>query len=196
MRVKCLAIGLVTVLAGPAGAHGRTVLDPDDSPGPLDVVAARVKHPEGLLKLRLVTYETWDDATISDDLKFVSFELDDPSRPGIERCVVVRNVVDEEGNVTSWEGPVYGDCGGPVPYHREVGTVIRIARIDGHSIEVYVDLDVIWPRRRPESFRWRALTSYEDDSWEGCEPPQQLPPEHFFGTCTDWTGWNTHTRRA
>ncbi len=192
MRGKWLAMVLVAVLAGPAGAHGRTVLDPDDSPGPLDVVAARVKHPEGLVKMRLVTYEEWDNATISGDLDFVSFEFDG-ARPGIDRCVVVQLDATEGSGPTPVRGTVYKDCNAPTPYSHEVGRVIRVTRPDAHGIEIYVDADVLW-KKPPESFAWRALTSYEDAGHPGCEPPDPMPPEHFVGTCADPTSWNTHVR--
>lgn len=65
--------------AAPASAHVQTPLDPDDSPGPLDIVAVRHRHrvfavaethPERFfkfteLKFRLVTYEKWERELVS-----------------------------------------------------------------------------------------------------------------------------------
>lgn len=186
---------LVTALAAPGGAHGLTVLDPDDSPGPLDVVAARLKHPgRNTILLRLVTYEAWDDTTLHGDRRFVSLEIDDDRRPGIDRCVVARAYFVEDGEPTRYEGPVYKNCDAPLPYSREVGLATVVTRPDEHSIEIDVGRNVIWNGRGPREFRWRALTSYEDEAWPGCEPPDPMPPEHFVGTCGDWTAWNTHVR--
>lgn len=190
-RTRCLVPLLVLALAAPAAAHSRTALDPDDSPGPLDVVAARMKHREGLMKLRLVTYEEWTNATISGDRDFVSFEIDTPESAGIDRCVVVQLEPTDDASPTGVHGTVYRDCNAPLPYGRPVGTPIRVWRPDAHGIAMLVDLDVLW-EKRPASFSWRALTSYEEEGHESCAPPDPMPPEHFVGTCADWTAWDEH----
>jgi hypothetical protein len=106
---------------------------------------------------------------------------------------VVQLAASEGSGPTPVRGTVYADCNAPLPYDREVGTPVRVTRADAHGIEVYLDADVLW-KRAPKSFGWRALTSYEDAGHAGCEPPDPMPPEHFTGTCTDWTAWNTHVR--
>lgn len=196
MRMGWIATMLsVVLLAAPASAHRGTVLDPDDSAGPLDVVAARLEHPgRNTLLLRVVTYEAWGDATLHGDRKFVSLEIDDRRTAGIERCVVARAYFVQEGEPTRYEGPVYEDCNAPLPYSDEVGLATVITRPDEHSVEISVGRNVLWNGRGPREFRWRALTSYEDEAWPECEPPDPMPPEHFVGTCADWTPWKTHVR--
>ena len=193
MRYAVLVVALVAGLVSPAGAHGRTVLDADDSVGPLDVVAARMKHPAGEVTLRLVTYEEWGDSVLEGDRNFVSFELDRPGKPGIERCVVLQTYPPQGDEAHESGSAVYRHCNAPLPYSRKAGTMTRVHRADGHGIEVRLDADVLW-KNPPESFRWRALTSYEDSDHPGCEPPDPMPPEHWVGTCGDWTAWNTHRR--
>ena len=185
---------LVLALAAPADAHVRTVLDPDDSPGPLDIVAARLRDPrEEFLKLRIVTYEEWESVQPTGPLDFFSLELDDPARPGVDRCVVMRTRDAGDGFVTM-EAVVYSGCEPPFPYDHVHGYSPGGTRPDSHSTTILVDPEVLW-KKPPPVFRWRAVTSYEDPDYPGCEPPDPPPPEHFSGTCTDVTEWDTHRVR-
>ena len=193
MRYLVVAAAMVAALAAPAGAHSRTVLDADDSEGPLDVVAARVKHGGGMVTLRLVTYEEWDDARLEGELDYVRFDFDVPGGADADRCVVVQTYPPQAG-AGYWDAStVYRDCYAPTPYSSEAGSITRVHRPDAHGIEIEIDSDVLWSKR-PKSFRWRALTSYEDEAYPGCEAPDPMPPEHFVGTCWDLTAWNTHRR--
>lgn len=168
-----------------AGAHERVVLDPDDSVGPLDLVAARMQHGNGSYVLRAVTYEAWNDETISDDLDYVRFDLQS-ARGTRNRCVVVRLHPPEGEGPIAIEGTIYKGCNAPLPYSEPIGSLVGVYRPDAHSIEVTVARKSLW-KRPPERLRWNAMTSYEDADYEGCEPPDPPPPEHFSGTCTDAT---------
>ncbi len=191
MRFKVLAAiafaGLLLALA-PAAAHERVTLDADDSPGPLDVVAARLKHPSGQLKLRVVTYEAWSDPALSGDVNYVRIDIDRPARSGIERCIVVRTDPPSDEGPSGMDGIVYKHCDVPVPYDQKIGTVESVARPDSHALEVSVKRRTLW-KTSPEVIRFRAVTSYEEESHPDCPSPDHLPPEHFFGTCVDLTSW-------
>lgn len=186
-RQLLLAVGLAMILATPGHAHERVSLDADDSPGPLDVVAARLRHSRDALTLRLVTYEEWEDVTLSGSLSYIRFDFDRPKRDGIERCLVIHDFASNE----QASGRIYKHCNDPLPYRREMGELDGITRPDSHTIELQVQAAQIWDNE-PNRIRWSSLTSYEEEGHPECAPPEDVPPEHSVGTCWDRSAWRSH----
>lgn len=183
---------LVATLGLPAHAHERVLLDADDSDGPLDIVAATFDHDERGYVARLVTYEGWTDDTISEELDYVRFDFG-RKKELARRCVLVHLHQPEGEGPIAVGGGVYEDCWHPLPYNERIGDVGGAVRPDAHSIEVLIDPDDLWERAR--RFKWRALTSFEEEADPHCPPPEDRPPEHFYGTCTDETAWGSHRFR-
>ncbi|HEV2756226.1 MAG TPA: hypothetical protein VG318_10690 [Actinomycetota bacterium] len=195
MRYLLVAAALVAALTNPAAAHERTVFDPVDSPGPLDVAAARLRHGPGRIKLDLVTYGAWGPETLAGELDFVVFQLDDPDGYGIERCIVVDDSPPYGEGPVAGEATAYEDCGGPIPFRRPMEATGLTLRPDPNRLQVFFDVSSLWRGGRPAVLRFDAATSYENEEHPECEPREPVPPEHFYGTCTDRTGSTTHRRR-
>lgn len=190
-RVLVAALVLVLMTGSSVIAHERVTLDGDDSAGPLDIVAARWRHGPTHFKLRVVTYEQWPDSLLSSELNYVRFDIDRPHRAGLERCIVIHLYPAADEGPTAVDGSVYKNCDAPLPYRNKIGTVDLVTRPDSHSVRVSVKKRILW-RTNPEHVRFRALTSYEDESHPECRPPDPRPPEHFLGTCSDETRWRKH----
>lgn len=190
--VSLMAVGLF-ITASVAWGHTQTVLDSDDSEGPLDIVAARQAHenvtwldaqgyPTEIVVVKVLTYETWDNDVIDQGgHRFISFEFNLDKSQDIERCFVMNS------NASETFGIMYKNC----KYFDDhsMGLAIPARRIaDGHGIRGY------FPRKwlgNKESFRWRAVTSYEQEG-----PPCAIPDPHGdggYGTCADFTRWKRHS---
>lgn len=179
-RVGVLGV-LIALFSGSAQAHVRTVLDADDSPGPLDIVAARLAHRDGELRLHVRTYESWPDDTLEDRKNFVGFQFNLDGDSSIDRCVIVKLPPEEEGP-TAIEGGVYrDDC---------------LTRVSKHPGNVFRNqpngLTVILARKKIGTldFRWRAVTGYEEEGHPDCDT--DIGPEPRYGTCSDFTRWGRH----
>ena len=184
MRRIAVAILLTLLLFGSAAAHPRTVLDADDSPGPLDLVAARFRHSDGEIRLHARTYEAWSDSTLEGEKSFIAFHFNLDRDKNIERCVVVKLDPPEEEGPTVVTGGIYkDDCTKQVSDHP--GNVFR-NQPNG------ITLSLARGRIGRGDLRWRALSSFEEEGHEHCSPPT-MGPEPVYGACTDTTRWNRHT---
>jgi hypothetical protein len=192
LAVPVLAVG-ATALMVPLGVavsasagSGSTVIDRDDTAGPLDLVAARhmaiarsATRP-ARLELELVTYEAWAGETLAEDHALVSFEFDVRSDGRADRCLDIAG--DPDGAL---EARVNVGCSG-LPSARS--GPFKVTRPDTHSVRVVI------PRRSaigrsPTAYRWRATSSFEDPSHADCAPSSAPPPEYRYATCTDRTRW-------
>ena len=176
-----LAIGLSSA----ASAHPLTVLDDDDSPGPLDIVAARLRHPRRGYVLHLRTYEPWSNSTLDGHKNYVGFEFDFDSDGFSDRCVIVRFDVPEDEGPTAIHGGVYG----PGCVSELSDRPGAVSRPDDHGFTVRTPRRWI-PRR---NFLWRALTSYEEEGHPDCYI--DIGPEPRHGSCADFTRWKAHDIR-
>lgn len=193
---RIVVVLLLSILfVPPASAHRRATLDQDDSPGPLDIVATQLSHPQTRIKLLVVTYEEWNDATLSGEVNYVRFDLDRRDKRGIQRCVVIHlhPPGPPEPGPTEARVQFYRRCDSPIPYYEPIDSTTSVVRPDQHSLALYVDRNVLWKRRLRE-LQWRAITSYEHSDHPDCQPPDPdaPPPEHFFGSCYDETRWRRH----
>ena len=185
-----ISITILVVVVAQGQAHERVELDPDDSPGPLDIVAAAFRHVEGQDIMRVVTYEEWGDDAISDEMDYVRFDF--ATSHHHPKCIVVRNYPSEENGAGAIYGWLYRWCGAPLPYNYRVVRVDGVVRPDLHTLEVTLAPRFLWPKAK--SIRWNAMTSFEGDGYPGCEPPEHRPPEHFVGNCSDTTAPQRHRR--
>lgn len=192
------ALALLTALIGasPATAHEQTVLDQDDSDGPLDIVAARQRHarvtevqthPEKEiryieLRYRIVTYEKWERSIVSGGHNFISFEFNLDRDRTIERCLVITNSEHE------MLGRIYKNC---TYFDDELVAMASVGRRDKHS------LDVAFPRRMLgksiKKWRWRAVTSFEEQDQSSACPAPEPHGDGGYGACTDFTKWARHS---
>lgn len=207
-QIRIIGAIAVAVLVGTmtAGiAHEQTKLDPDDSPGPLDLVATQHRHrtidfhgtgPGRLvtsLTFKVVTYETWSYEAIGGGRNFVAFEIDVDLDRKMDRCIVVHSQTPTEGAARGYEVNVYEGCN----YFddrliRSFGTE-NVRRPDEHSIRVVLG------RRAAlgpgvKSYGWRAVTSFEEQNQDGPCPAPDPHGDGGYGTCADFTGWKTHKR--
>lgn len=194
-RIK-VAVALVSLslMTSPATAHLQAPVDDDDSPGTLDIVVVRHRHrvyetaqthpsrqsTSTELSFRLVTYEKWEGSVLSGGHNFISFEFNLDGDDGIERCLVVTKGRNE------MLGRMYKDC----KYAEdELAGSASVSRPDKHSIHTAFPRKLL--RRGIESYRWRAVTSYEDEQTSECAP-QDPPSAGGYGTCLDATKWKSH----
>lgn len=194
-KLVTIAAGITAAVAlvATASAHSAAVLDRDDSEGPLDVAAVQAKHKKGAdgggqyVELELVTYEEWDASMAAGARNFVTFEFDWDRDGGAERCVVVR--------ATQMDGEDFlrADVARDCVYLNDdtIGPALSISRPDEHSVVVRVARkDVARPRT---DYRWRAVTSFEEQP-QGS--PCAAPEPHGdggYGTCADTTSWVRHS---
>ena len=192
---------LVAVLGGTGMAHTQFALDPDDSPGPMDIVTARLAHKvddgKPTIKLRLVTYETWTYESIDDRKQFVSFEIDVPKdrlERGADRCVVVQAHTEpaEPGTdpALGYSANVYKNC---MYFGDDLVKSYGMERVtipDAHSIQVQIPKRVL-VGSRADSYRWRAVTSFEEPQ-QSSVCPSPGPHDGGYGACADFTKWQRH----
>lgn len=181
-----IATGLLVVMAlSHALAHPQTVLDGDDSPGGLDLVAARQRDRARHVVLKLVTYETWTELGGSLGMTYVGFEFDLDGDRRLERCLEIGT----DGTMTAY---MYRDFRGCALGFEESKIGSREAqRPDTHSVKITIPKR--WLGRGVKTFRWRAVTSFEEEGHEECPPPDPRPPERMYGTCRDVTRWAKHS---
>lgn len=199
MRSKTVAVVIALaafgVLATPADAHQRVVLDGDDTSGPFDMVAVRMNHlyvgethPERtwrILEFRLITYGTWTNDALTGIDTHITFEFDLDKDEDVDRCLVIQRSAD--GRL---EGQMYS-VGCEFVLGKPVGKPQDVRRRDEHSLEIDFR-----PRLLGEdvtTFRWRAVTSYDREGDSECPQPDPLPPERRYATCTDFTRWQGHS---
>lgn len=191
-----LVAGLLVTGMVAALGHEATRFDPDDSKGPLDAVAARIRHqrlrqvsshPERSrrvteLRFRVVTYEKWTRSLLEGEKNFIAleFNLDDDKR--IERCLVIRNGEEE------LLGRLYRGC-----YRRmELTSAASVTRPDKHTIKTMVDKHQL--RRKTTAISSRVTTSFEDPEGDEEDPcrPETSPSPGPYGACRDSTKWSGH----
>lgn len=185
---------LMSTLSGAALAHSQTVLDGDDVSGPLDTVATRAKHfsvaqthPEKEwteLEFRVVTYETWSNDRLGgiDNHITIEFKLD--SDDDVDRCFEIR-----QGPDGDLEGQMFS-VGCEFVVGAPVGRPQAVRRPDQHSLQVAFRKRLLGKGVRV--FKWRTVTSFDDDGDPDCPRPDPLPPERRYATCTDFTKWKSH----
>lgn len=197
MRKTNHLIGIATILFAlllattPAFAHSRTTLDQDDTAGPLDTVAAKLKHEEkGVdgLTLRLITYEKWESDILGGGRQFISFEFNLDADSVIERCLVVTKQEVEPG-AFALRGDVYKSC----KYFDDerVGSTSLVTRPDQHSVKVRVRKRLLVPRASG-AYKWRAATSFEEQDQSSSCPTPEPHGDGGYGTCNDLTSWSRH----
>lgn len=187
---------LVIAVTSSAVAHTQTVLDPDDSEGPLDTVAVRhqpyklhatTTHPESpihVIRLRLVTYETWSPEVLADARNFISFEFNRDRDPNIERCLVIK------GSADKLTAQLFKNCtylnDAPVTRPTEA-----FRGGDEHGVEASIGRRLVAGRSR-HRYTWRSVTSYEDAAQNSPCPAPTPHADGGYGTCTDFTRWKTY----
>ncbi len=188
-RLGSAVVGLAAalVLASSASSHTQTRLDPDDTAGPLDVVAARQSHDPArrgtAVSFTLVTYEEWSDSDVGGVRRFVALEFDLDGDDVADRCFVVSS----RGETLPLEGQMYDGCSylGDEP----VGRARFVERPDTHSVVATFPRRSLGPGRT--DYRWRASTSFEASGHPECEPAEGAPAGGY-GTCVDFTTWKRH----
>lgn len=184
----CVLLGLL-VPATSGWAHPAATLDRDDSEGPLDIAGAASRHrrvgDEGgqYVDLELAVYEAWAESTVAGGRNFVSFELEWDGDDGVERCVVVRASDDGSLRATVARNCVYLN-------DDQLDVAASVERPDEHSVVVRVPRRAVTGGR--STYRWRAVTSFEEQP-QGSPCAQPEPHgDGGYGTCADFTRWIEH----
>ncbi len=192
--VAASALVSLALLAPTAAAHPQTALDTDDSPGPLDTVAARVSDKQSdetgrrYFELRLVTYEEWSDATVGGGKNFIAFEFQTDKDELIDRCLVITQR-EVEPDVFALEANVYRECN-YFNSDRVSGTQL-ITRPDQHSVDISIGRRALLGRG-VRAYRWRSVTSFEEQQQSSeCAAPEPHG-DGGYGACADFTRWIRH----
>lgn len=194
IAIICLVL---IVLPGSAHARTQTVLDPDDTDGPLDTVAARhrpyklwvgTSHGEftvPVIRLRLVTYEKWLPELLADDRNFISFEFNRDADANIERCLVVK------GSGSGLTSQLFKNClymnDQPVTDSQEA------FRAGGDEHVVEVDMGRRQIAGKKSRYWWRSVTSFETPEQNSACPAPTPLADGGYATCTDATRWTKHS---
>jgi hypothetical protein len=205
MKKVALLVGLLMVLPAVGVAHEQTDLDPNDSASPVDTAAARLwdrkmctvsTHPgrstcHKEMDLRLVAYEPWSSGQISGGKNFITFEFNFDRDPVPERCVVIRAQSEPDGAVGRPYASLYREC----TYFADtfISNIGRTSQPDAHSIRVKIRRKGRLIPSGTGSFRWRSVTSFQQEGHEGCPPPEPHA-DGGYGTCADSTAWRRHRR--
>lgn len=185
----------VGLLITPSMAHPQTALDEDDSAGPLDTVAARATHKKSTetgrryFELTLITYEEWSDATVGGGKNFIAFEFETDRDDLIDRCLVITRR-EVEPSTFALEANVYRECN-YFNSDRVSGTQ-QITRPDQHSVNVAIGRRLL-VGRGVTSYRWRSVTSFEEQRQEGPCPAPDPHGDGGYGACADFTRWQRHS---
>lgn len=193
--VAAAATALILGVVGPAAGHVQTVLDGDDSAGPVDIVAGRLSHKKQNVNLRVVTYETWANSELSGQgrsgrWRFAAFELDLDGDDQPDRCIGASwtNDVMDDPSQGHYRPTVYEGCTYAAEDETGTGTW---SRPDEHTLVLTVARSLFAPKSEG-AFRWRAVTSYAEDGNGGaCGAPDDSAAGPY-GTCTDFTPWVRH----
>lgn len=174
--VAICAAMLAAMLGAPASADRRVALDPDDSPGKLDIVAVVakeiVKNGQVRLVYRIVTYEPWDTSLLplgsneSDKHIYLLFRFD-----GNFAVIVGRN---ESGKLVA------------EMFNGRHGSV-RVRRPDAHSVLISFPRNFI----KTDAYRWRGITAFEDGS-SACPTTGTVADQTDPSSCPDRTRWFAH----
>lgn len=181
LACACAALAALTIVPT-ANAHKQTTIDVDETPGPLDIVYARLRHPEGRIAVRIGTYEAWDDGVLersqTNERRFVAVEFDTRQDDGaqVERRVVVTT---EGGELVA---RMYGPGGGD-PMEEPLAEV-DVRRPEGHSVNVSFPARLLG--RKTTSYEWWAVTSFEAPGDADCPKPEG-PYDGGYGQCSDFT---------
>jgi uncharacterized protein YcnI len=196
LTIGTVALAALLVASVPSGmAHEQTELDADDSHSPLDIVAARQRHRVFTeaqthpgkqfkvteLRYRLVTYEKWEREIVSGNHNFISFEFNLDDDPVIERCLVITNGEFE------MLGRMYKNCN---YFDDELVGSASVSRPDKHSLVTAFPRRLL--RKGITKWRWRAVTSYEEQDQSSSCPASEPHGDGGYGTCSDFTDWKKH----
>ena len=199
-----ISLALVAVLVAPASGDTQTVLDPDDTPSPMDIVATRHRHARRdtaatpghrtreRLWFRIVTYEPWSYEAIDDHEQFITFEINEDRDDKIERCLVVRAHTPEDEGALGYSASIYERC---IYFDDDrliasYGTE-HVARSDSHSLSVHVPKRALLGKGG-RSYRWRVATAFTDPNpGTSCSEPDPHG-DGGYGTCHDFSRWKRH----
>ncbi len=196
LKICFIASSVLVLIAAPALAGTQTVLDPDDSESVLDTVAVRhrpyeldVTTSEGgfivpVIRLRLITYETWSPSVVSGPRSFISFEFNRDRDRDIERCLVIRES-DSRLMAQLFKNCRYdNDTAVTKPYEAFRGG-------DEHAVEVSIGRRQVAGKGR-HRYSWRSVTSYETPTQSSLCPAPTPPEEAGYGSCVDVTRWKSY----
>lgn len=188
MKLRSLMVMVMMLaMSGIASGHEGYVLDPENSPGPLDIERATERHSESgrRLILKIKTYEAWENQTIdrSGGLRWfaIAFNPDEDGGRSADRSLFIRYT--DEG----LEAKMYGK-GFIWPSDDPIGSG-RVWRAGPKSVTVSFAHKLLG--KAGSDYRWRAISSYEtfgedDEGFADCNwempPPRPYPAT---GKCTD-----------
>ena len=189
LKVLPASLVILVLLAPATFGHTQTRLDPDDSPSPLDIVAARHSHRTTdsggiILTFRVVTYETWEDSLLEGP-GVIAVEFNLPGGNPVDRCLLVRKREVRPG-FFRLQGRMYARC---IFFEDLVGVTNKVTRSDEHSLRVSLPIRLLG--KTVDAYRWRMVTAYEDENSEECQPPDPHG-DGGYGACTDVSAWTRH----
>jgi hypothetical protein len=147
------------------------------------------------VRLKLITYETWEHTAIAGGKNFAGFEFNLDGDAGIERCAIVDSQDAQEGGgegKTEYEVRIYEGCNyfdDKLIRSYESG---HAGRPDAHSLRVTVPRRVLLGRG-VKSYRWRAVTSFQEQDQSSPCPAPDPHGDGGYGTCADFTKWTRHS---
>lgn len=157
-----LALTLIAAVPTPVLANKKTVTDPDDVNGEIDIQA--VSHGHGsnrTLVHRVEMFEEWLSSDLEPEESWIAL-LFDIDRDNFNDNRYLRIDYSEEEGL--YADMYYQGISGP---GEPIGEV-RVSRPDERSVKVRFPKRFI--KKRLKVYRWRAITSFEDDGECSSEP--------------------------
>ena len=150
---------------GPVAANMRTVKDPDDTSGRLDVKVLSHRHARqgGVLIHRLGTHHNWRDSRLRGPRNYIYiwFSTDKEDRYAEKRIVIDFR----DGELRAWieSYQEFSDGAGVGPARR-----IRVRRPNRHSVSVLFSKKALVGERGGK-YGWSASTAFKSARSAGCD---------------------------
>lgn len=167
--MKRLSVALVVALflgiPSPGAADKKSVSDPDDVNGALDIKSVSHRHArKGKLVHAVTTLDPWEPPLLEGEETWLAmlFDVDKNQRDEFGENRYLRiDYTQEEG---LHAGMYTQGFGGPGEFIANV----PVKRPDTYSVKVVFPKKLL--KRKLKEYRWRAIASYEDDSECASDP--------------------------
>ena len=147
----------VLVLAPAAVADMRTVEDPRDTPGRLDIRSVTHRHtPDGKLVHRVEMYHRWRNRALRSRYSDIALYFNTDGDRWVERAV----------EIDYRDGRLVARMTRERNLEQEVLRRVRVRRVDQRTVKVIFGRHAL--RRGLESYRWSANTTYVNNTGDNC----------------------------
>jgi hypothetical protein len=156
--LMALVLASSILVPGPAAvADTRTVDDPRDTPGRLDIRSVTHRHNlDGKLVHRVEMYHRWRNRALRGPYSGINLHFNTDGDRWVERAV----------NIDFRDGRLVGRMTRERNLESEVLQRVRVRRVDERTVKVVFGRRAL--RRELDSYRWSVNTSYATRTSDNC----------------------------